>query len=169
MPSKILMGGCDATQSVYPQEERYSVPMANDCFTKRNKNIWKRIAIISIFPAPWVYFNFEKVKIVLTPAQLIPNRVNIKNEKKLLLIVEVTKIWSSDQPWASLKDFELYRRYKGSDGYGRVHYNALNNKYTIQNHNLHMVSLEKPLDWTLDYRAYWKVDADYLYLNVFSN
>ena len=45
-----------------------------------------------------VYFNFEKVKIVLTPAQLIPNRVNIKNEKKLLLIIEVTKIWSSDQP-----------------------------------------------------------------------
>ena len=47
---------------------------------------------------PGVYFNFEKVKIVLTPAQLIPNRVNIKNEKKLLLIIEETKIWSSDQP-----------------------------------------------------------------------
>ena len=39
------------------------------------------------FLPPGVYFNFEKVKVILCPVHLIPNRVIIKNEKKVVLLV----------------------------------------------------------------------------------
>lgn len=34
---------------------------------------------------------------------------------------------------------------------GWIHYDALNNEYTNQHHNLHMFSLEKPSERPLDY------------------
>ena len=51
------------------------------------KTLESRLLSCQHFIPPGVYFNFEKVKIVLSPVHLITNRVNIKNEKKLVLLI----------------------------------------------------------------------------------
>ena len=51
------------------------------------------------FLPPGVYFNFKEVKIILCPVHLIPNRIIIKNEKKVvLLFYKGNKNLPSDQP-----------------------------------------------------------------------
>ena len=116
------------------------------------------------FLPPGVYFNFEKVKLVLSPVRLILNRVNIKNEKKLVLLIYkgnenlvkrstlsfLKKFWA---PQKILRLRQLLTRFITMLWITNTPFKIIIYTYT----------------YNLDYGAYWKVDADYLYLSILSN
>ena len=83
MPGKILMGRCDATQLVRPQEE-IKCSCGQQLLHKREQ---KYLKADFYHIAPWGVFKLWKGQIVLSLVNLIPNRGNIKNEKKLVLLM----------------------------------------------------------------------------------
>ena len=77
------MGRCDATQLVRPQEE-IKCSCGQQLLHKKEQKYLKADFYHIV---PWGVFQLMKGQIVLSLVNLIPNRGNIKNEKKLVLLM----------------------------------------------------------------------------------